>query len=68
MKHLKVMILSLTLLMGITTTVHINSSNDFQTAEINVCRHVIFLSFPNRQFDFCSFFRTNDSLVPIYDA
>ncbi|CAM5462285.1 hypothetical protein B4134_1270 [Bacillus safensis] len=33
MKHLKVMILSLTLLMGITTTVHINSSNDFQTAE-----------------------------------
>lgn len=34
MKHLKVMILSLTLIMGITTTaVHINSSNDFQTAE-----------------------------------
>lgn len=33
MKHLKVMILSFTLLMGITTTVNINSSNDFQTAE-----------------------------------
>ncbi len=33
MKQLKVIILSLTLLMGITATVHINSSNDFQTAE-----------------------------------
>lgn len=33
MKHLKVMILSLTLLMGVTTAVHINSSNDFQSAE-----------------------------------
>ncbi len=33
MKQLKVIILSLTLLMGVTTTVYINSSNDFQTAE-----------------------------------
>ncbi len=33
MKHLKVMILSLTLLIGVTTAVHINASNDFQTAE-----------------------------------
>ncbi len=33
MKQLKVIILSLALLMGITTTVQINSSNDFQTAE-----------------------------------
>ncbi len=33
MKQLKVIILSLTLLMGITTTVQINSLNDFQTAE-----------------------------------
>lgn len=33
MNHFKVMILSFTLLMGITTAVHINSSNDFQTAE-----------------------------------
>ncbi|CUB14772.1 hypothetical protein BN2127_JRS3_00070 [Bacillus safensis] len=32
MNHFKVTILSLTLLMGITATVHINSS-DFQTAE-----------------------------------
>ncbi|OLP66256.1 hypothetical protein BACPU_05580 [Bacillus pumilus] len=34
MNHLKViMILSLTLLLGVATTAHVNSSNDFQTAE-----------------------------------
>jgi hypothetical protein len=37
-------------------------------AEINVCWDVVFLSFPDRQYDIGSFFRTIDSLVPIYNA